>query len=172
VTVIQFTVRDILINLGRIDILINNAGIFELGSLNVSTETFEKLFHINLRAPFCFMKEILPVMQKRKSGHVINIGSISGVEGFSGYGAYAASKFGLVGLSEALCKEFAGDGVKVSTICPSFVNTSMAQDALAPIDGDLMIQPSDIVKTVLWLLSLSNGAVVNRVVINCSATIE
>ena len=94
------------------------------------------------------------------------------MEGFSGYGAYASSKFGLVGLSEALFKEFARDGVKVTAICPSFVNTVMAKEAAAPVDGDLMIQPSDILKTVLWLLSLSGGATVSRVVINCTATVE
>ena len=162
---------DILSSWGHIDVLINNAGLFEPGTIDVSFETLDRLCTTNLRAPFCFMQEVLPRMRESKSGHLFNVASISGVEGFSGYGAYASSKFGLVGLSEAVFKEFARDGVKVTAICPSFVNTAMAKEAAAPVDGDLMIQPSDILKTVLWVLSLSGGATVSRVVINCTATV-
>jgi len=169
---ISATVKSVLNLWGRIDVLVNNAGLFELGKLDVPSSTLDRLYQINLRAPFCFMQEVLPGMQDRRAGHIFNIASISGIEGCSGYGAYASSKFGLVGLNEALFKEVSKNGIKITAICPSWVDTAMAQEANPPMDGKLMIQPTDIMKTLSWLLSLSSSASVAKVVINCSSTVS
>lgn len=156
---------------GPIDVLVNNAGVFEFGSIEVTSEKLDRLYEINLRAPFCFMQEVLPGMRERKSGYIFNIASISGTEAGVGYGAYGSSKFGLVGLNEALFKELAKENIKVTAICPSWVDTAMAVEAGATMDGELMIQPSDIAKTLRWLLSLSPAATISKVVVNCTSTV-
>ncbi len=168
---VKDAVASILRKWGRVDVLVNNAGIFELGSLDVAASSLDRLYQINLKAPFCFMQEVLPVMRKQKSGYIFNIASVSGIEGYAGYGAYASSKFALVGLNEAIFKEISKEGIKITAICPSWVDTAMAQEANLPMTGDLMIQPGDIMKTVLWLMSLSSSACVSKVVINCSSTV-
>lgn len=157
---------------GRVDVLVNNAGVFEMGTLEATLAELDQLYAINLRAPFLFMQALVPHMKAQKSGYVFNVASISGIEGYAGYGAYASSKFGVVGLSEAMFKELAKDNIKVTAICPSFVDTEMAVEAKAPLDGKLMIQPSDIAKTVSWLLDLSPSATVSKIVVNCTATVE
>jgi len=168
---ISSTVAAVFKSWGRIDVLVNNAGMFEPGTVEVSTDKLDLLYKTNLKAPFCFMQEILPSMRERKSGYIFNIASLSGVEGFVGYGAYASSKFGLVGFNEALFKEVAVDNIKVTAICPSWVDTAMAQEAGTRWDKGVMIQPSDLVKTIQWLLSLSPSATVSKVILDCSATV-
>ena len=103
---------------------------------------------------------------KQRSGTIINIASDAGKIGYAGWGAYCASKFGLVGLSESLYKEVAPYGIKVTTLCPSWVDTDMAK--ISGLATKEMISPADILNTVRWLLSLSAGAVVKELAIKCT----
>ncbi len=149
----------------RIDLLINNAGIYAPGTLDISTESFEEMIRVNLAGPFIWMKAVIPAMKKQKSGYVFNIASRAGRFGLPGEGAYGASKFGLVGLNESLYRELSKDGISLTSLCPSWVNTEMGK--AGPLGGGEMIQPIDILKTVRWLLSLSPAARVREIIIDC-----
>lgn len=158
-------VADIKENYGKIDLLINNAGVYTPGTLDIPIQSFEQMVRVNLMGPFVWMKAVIPIMKEQKSGHVINIASRAGKIGFVGDGAYGASKFGLVGLNESLYRELARSGISLTAICPSWVNTEMAEGA--PMEGSEMIQPGDILKTVRWLLSLSSSVRVRELILEC-----
>jgi 3-oxoacyl-[acyl-carrier protein] reductase len=168
---IQQFVHEVMEQFGRIDVLINNAGLTIKGTLNISEIEFEKLFNANLRAPFSFLKAVVPIMKKQQKGHIFNIASRAGKVGFAGNGGYVATKFGLVGLNESLYRELAQEGISVTAICPGWVNTEMAQQAETPLSGADMIQPEDIMKTILWILALSPGTCVKEIVIECHKSI-
>jgi len=168
---VERIVREITKQLGRVDILINNAGLTIKGSLNMSVAEFDQLFKANLRAPFSFLKAVVPVMKDQQSGHIFNIASRAGKYGFAGSGGYVATRFGLVGLSESLYRELAKEGIFVTTICPGWVNTEMAQFAGTPLSYEDMIQPEDIMKTIQWVLDLSPGACVKEILLECPKSI-
>jgi len=150
---------------GQIDVLVNNAGIFFGGSLSLSEEKFKALLDTNLSAQFVILKEVVPIMKKQKSGYIFNISSRAGKIGFAGNAGYVASKFGLVGLSHSFCRELTPQGIKVTVICPGWVNTKMAFEAGVTVKPEEMIQPDDIFKTIDWLLQLSDGAFVKEIVL-------
>ena len=104
-------------------------------------------------------------MKKQQSGYIFNVASRSGKVGFSGSGGYSASKFGLLGLNESLYRELTPQGIKVTALCPAWVNTQMAREAGTPLEAEEMIQPSDLFHTIQWLVNLSSGACVKEVVI-------
>lgn len=155
----------------NIDILVNNAGVYKSGSIEHSLDDFKDLLDVNLAAPFLFLKAIIPVMKKQGYGYIFNIASRAAKIGFEGSGFYAASKFGLLGLSESLYREFSKINIKVTALCPSYVNTPMAFDVGAPIGGEEMIQPEDLAITINYLLSLSKDAYVRELMIDCRKTI-
>jgi len=162
---VKKTVQDIVDRFRRIDILVNNAGIHFDGSLDLKEGDFKTMLDTNLIAQFVFLREVVPVMKQRQSGYIFNVASRSGKTGFAGSGGYCASKFGLVGLNESLYRELVPQGIKVTALCPAWVNTDMAFKAGTPLEPNEMIQPEDIFETIRWLLKLSPGACVKEVVI-------
>ncbi len=164
-------VREIDTLLGRVDILVNNAGIHSAGTLDVSVSRFEQIIRTNLVSPFCLLKEIVPLMKKQGKGHIFNIASRGGKVGFPGEGAYDASKFGFVGLNEALYRGLVQDGIAVTAICPGWVDTQMAHQGGATLLGEEMIQPEDIMKTIQWILELAPGTRVKEVVLEPAKSI-
>jgi 3-oxoacyl-[acyl-carrier protein] reductase len=114
---------------GRLDVLVNNAGITE-EKLIIKTEEsqWEQIMSVNLKAPMRLIKEALPLMQ-HNGGHIINIASYAGVKGREGLGAYAASKAGLIGLTKALAVELAVFNIRVNAVLPGFLPTSMGLGA-------------------------------------------
>lgn len=156
----------------RIDVLLNSAGRGGTGSLELDVNEFDRLLAVNLRGPFVFMKHVVPIMRKQRSGYIINIASRNGKVGIVGKGGYAASKFGLVGLSEVVYRELAAEGIKVTTICPGWVNTKMATRGGCPHPEDRIIQPSDIWRTVRWLLDLGPAVSIMEVLLECSVDVE
>jgi NAD(P)-dependent dehydrogenase (short-subunit alcohol dehydrogenase family) len=157
---------------GRIDVLVNNAGQWAGGILEVSDQQFQRLLAVNVTGALALVQAIVPLMKDQRRGHVFNVASRSGKVGFAEEGAYCASKFALVGLSESLYKELSPLGIKVTALCPSWVDTDMAQEAGTPLTSEEMIQPADLAKTVRWLLSLSPAACVKEVVIECLKDID
>lgn len=131
---------------GSINILVNNVGIHFNGSVDIEQDEFERMLETNLTAQYVVLKEVVPVMKAQKSGYIFNVASRSGKVGFSGGGAYSASKFGMVGLSESLYRELNPLGIKVTALCPGWVNTEMAFDAGTPLESDQMIQSNDLLK--------------------------
>ena len=162
---VKETVSDVVKQFGQIDILVNNAGIHFGGSLDLPEQDFKKMLETNLVAQLVFVQEVVPVMKKQQSGYIFNVSSRSGKVGFAGGGGYSASKFGLLGLNESLYRELTPQGIKVTALCPAWVNTQMAREAGTPLKAEEMIQPEDLYRTIIWLLSLSSGACVKEVVI-------
>ncbi len=156
---------------GRIDLLINNAGTYSKGTTEVSIEDLENMLRVNLIGPFTFMQETIPIMKKQRDGYIINIASRAGKIGFALDGAYVASKFGLVGLNESVYRELSTYGIKVTALCPGWTNTEMAKIGEPPFAGSEMIQPSDILKTIRWLLSLSPTVRIRELVMECKESI-
>jgi NAD(P)-dependent dehydrogenase (short-subunit alcohol dehydrogenase family) len=154
---------------GQVDVLVNNAGIDAQGTLGLDMETFDKLVSTNFRAPFMMLKYLVPLMTKAPEPYIFNIASRAGKVGFAHNGGYVATKFGLVGLNESLYREFATSKIRVTAICPGWVYTDMAQGS--GLEPHEMIQVEDIVKTLGWLLSLSQQTCVKEVVIEMKKSI-
>lgn len=112
---------------GRIDVLVNNAGIGYFGAVEESEEDeVRRMFEINFFGLSKMIQEVLPHMRKQRSGHIINIASIGGLVGFPAVGFYNATKFAVDGLSESLAKETALLGIKVTIVAPSGFRTDWA----------------------------------------------
>lgn len=123
---VKRTVKKILKEHGRIDALINNAGVTEFKSFADSTvKDFDNIMSVNLRGSFMCIKEVLPGMLKRKDGQIINILSVAAITTFENSSLYAASKAGLKAMSEGLRKEVRGNNIKVINIMPGATATDM-----------------------------------------------
>ena len=111
---------------GRLDIAINNAGVVSLGAIEeLTVEQWDELIDINLRGVFFCCQAEIRVMRKQKFGRIINTSSIAGKVGFPTLSHYSASKFGVIGLTNAVAKEVAKDGITVNALCPGIVGTGM-----------------------------------------------
>ncbi|MCB0338004.1 MAG: SDR family oxidoreductase [Bdellovibrionales bacterium] len=163
-------VEKLLNDYGEVDLLFNNAGMFVEGTSDIDSKEFERMIDVNLKGCFYFLQAVIPSMKKRRSGYIFNLSSYVGVEALPGIGAYSATKFALNALSQSLFKELVPLGIGVTAICPSWVNTVMAQSA--PLADEDKIQPEDIADTVLYLLQLRRGAAIEKIVISCRAAIE
>jgi len=149
---------------GRVDVLVNNAGVARWAEVeNITDEHLDYQLNVNLRGPLYCSQSVLPCMKEQRNGYIINISSVCGKFGFAGTAAYSASKFGLMALSDSLREEGAAHNIKVTAICPGYVATPMVTDAPVPLDE--MIRPEDIASTVLFLLNLSEYAAIKEIVI-------
>ncbi len=147
---------------GGLDVLVNNAGISVHGPVaRLSLGDWERVQRTNVTGAFLCARAAWPHL--KGGGSIINIASLAGKEGFAGGAAYAASKHGLMGLTESLREEGEADRVRVAAICPGYVDTPMV--AKAPVPGKVMIRPEDIAATCLYLLNLSEYAVVREIVV-------
>lgn len=124
---IASSVAQTLERFGRIDVLVNNAGIGYFGAIEESEEAeVRRMFDINVFGLANMTKAVLPHMRQQRSGHIVNVASIGGLVGFPGVGFYNATKFAVDGLSESLSKETAHLGIKVTIISPSGFRTDWA----------------------------------------------
>jgi len=154
-TVIQKTVR----TFGRIDILINNAGILpettRVPLAEVSEKDWDRVLTTNLKGMFLFTKNILPVMKSRNDGFILTVSSIMGRWGFTNLSSpYTASKFGICGLTETLFKEVKDTNIRVSMICPGIVDTDFQTPSRRRLaDPEEWLKPEDIAEAVIFLLT-------------------
>ncbi|MCZ7602546.1 MAG: SDR family oxidoreductase [Melioribacteraceae bacterium] len=169
---VKEVIRKVLDKNNRIDILVNNAGIWRDGSVDLPVDEYKNLLDVNLVAPYIILQEVIPQMKKQKSGYIFNISSRGGTYGFPQSGSYVSSKFAINGMSESLYRELAEYNIKVTALCPSYVNTDMAEEVGPTIGPDEMIQPIDIMKTINWLLSLSPAVYIKDVIIECQKKIK
>ena len=151
--------------LGDVSVLVNNAGFYKPGTAFASMDDVVKSVDVNYLAAVRFVQAVLPTMRNHNSGYIFNIASLCGVEAFPDTGIYSASKFALVGYSSALAQELAPEGIKVTALCPSWVNTQGAGDA--PMNPEDMIQTNDIALTIRYLLSLGSAVSIREIIIRC-----
>jgi len=149
-------VEEVLKKYGRIDILINNAGISYVKKLIDTTEIeWDQTLDINLKGPFLLCKASVPHMMKNNLGVIINVSSGAGKVGFEDISAYCASKFGLMGLTESLTWEVANYNIRVMTICPGEVATKMQENVDSSYyqsNKDNMIQPKTVAEKIVEMV--------------------
>jgi 3-oxoacyl-[acyl-carrier protein] reductase len=147
--------------LGPVDVLVNNAGVFVAAPVErLDTVVFDRILAVNLRGPFLMSRAVLPGMKARRRGHVVNVASTAGRRGFPGGGAYCASKFGLAGLSEAMMYEARTSDVRVSVVYPSTVATDLVRKAGMTFDEKKAIQPEDVAEGIVALVKMDDRALV------------
>lgn len=124
---VSAAVKDAHDRFGKIDVLVNNAGIGYFGAIEESEESeIRRMFEINFFGLTSVTSAVLPIMRAQRSGHIVNISSIGGMVAFPGVGFYNATKFAVTGYSEALAKETAALGIKVTVVAPSGFRTDWA----------------------------------------------
>ncbi|WP_372791925.1 SDR family NAD(P)-dependent oxidoreductase [Paraconexibacter sp.] len=153
---------------GRLDVLVNNAGI-GMGEPadQLTTKKVDIQLNTNLRAIFLFYRACLPMLRKAGEEHrnalVVNTSSISGKSGEAWLSVYSATKHGVVGFTQAMNKELAGAGIKNCALCPGFVDTPMTDFVKEHVPAETMITPQDIAEAVRYLLRTSPGCVVPEI---------
>ena len=152
---------------GKIDILINNAGIAINSTLEqTSMEMFDKILAINVRAPYALTKTALPTLKKSDRASIINIASVVAHAGYPNQSAYTASKHALIGFTKSLAQEVYKDGVRVHVISPGGVYTDMVKVTRPDLTSDGMIMPEDIADIVEFFLKNRNNAVVDEILVH------
>jgi NAD(P)-dependent dehydrogenase (short-subunit alcohol dehydrogenase family) len=153
---------------GRLDVLINNAGL-GIGGTVADTETkkLDLQLDVNLRAVYLVARESIPMLKEAGAEHgkalMINTASIAGKHGQAFLPAYSATKFGVVGLSQGLHKELSNDGIQVTALCPGFVATDMTDWVEGQVPKEDMIQPEDIAEAIRYLLRTSRNCIVPEI---------
>lgn len=155
-------IDDAIRQFGKVDLLVNNAGITRDRSfLKLTEENWRKVIDVNLNSAFNTTSAVLPSMVEQKFGRIINISSVIGQSGNVGQTNYAASKAGLIGFTKSLALEMANKGVTVNAICPGFIETEMVSEIPAEILEKIVSkipqrrlgQPQEIARAVVYLAS-------------------
>lgn len=153
---------------GRLDVLVNNAGVgvgATVGEIN--TKRLDMQLDINLRSIVLFYRESLTMLQAAGTEHrnalVVNTSSISGKRAEGWLSVYSATKHGVVGWTEAMNKELGPHGIKSTALCPAFVDTPMTDFAKEHVSADEMIRPEDIAESVRYLLKTSPACIVPEI---------
>jgi NADP-dependent 3-hydroxy acid dehydrogenase YdfG len=153
--------------LGPVDILVNAAGIGVFGLVtDFSDEDYDAILDTNLRGLFMTCRRVLPSMISRKTGDIINIASIAGKVGTATRAVYCASKFGVVGFSQALAEEVRQYGIRVSVVCPGSTDTSFSSDPNREGKSrGKMLSPADIAHAVRMLVSQERNSFISEVIL-------
>jgi NAD(P)-dependent dehydrogenase (short-subunit alcohol dehydrogenase family) len=128
-------VTELLERWGRIDILVNNAGITQpLRIMDIAPENYDAVLDVSLRGTLYMSQAVIPAMRARKIGSIVNLSSVSAQRGGGIFGGphYSAAKAGVLGLTKAMARELAPDGVRVNAICPGFIGTDITAGRLTP----------------------------------------
>jgi 3-oxoacyl-[acyl-carrier protein] reductase len=150
---------------GRIDVLVNNAGIGGFGGPlhQLPPEAWDQILNTNLRGVYYSIRSFAPLMMRNTNGHIINISSLAGKNALPHGAAYAASKWGLNGLSYSVAEELRGHGIRVSVVCPGSTNTDLSPHQGK--DPSKMLQPEDIAHLVAMLVTQSPQSFVSEIVL-------
>ena len=150
--------------LGGVDILINNAGIGSHSYVeNMPVEEWDSTIQTNLSGVFYCCHAVLPLIKQRGGGYIINIGSLAGKNAFPGGAAYCASKFALIGFTEALMQEVRDNHIRVSCVMPGSVNTSFGRGGEQDPGLSWKLAPEDVASVVVNLLEMDPRALASRV---------
>lgn len=123
---VENVVKEIIENFGKIDVLVNNAGITKDNLLmRMSEEEFDRVLEINLKGTFLVTKAVTKYMIKKRTGSIINLSSVVGVSGNAGQCNYAASKAGIIGFTKSIAKELASRNIRANVVAPGFIATDM-----------------------------------------------
>jgi NAD(P)-dependent dehydrogenase (short-subunit alcohol dehydrogenase family) len=147
-------VHEIVAKLGRIDVLVNNAGVDRTVSIEaLSFEEWDRILSVNLRGPFVMSKHVLPLMRKQGNGHIVNIVSTAAKRAWGNASAYHASKWGLLGFSHALHVEAREHKVKVTAVVAGGMRTPFLLERFPDLDPGILQDPKNVADTVRFVLS-------------------
>ena len=155
-------VAKVLADFGRIDVLVNNAGITrDTLLMRMSEEDWDAVLDINLKGAFLVTKAVVKPMMKQRSGAIVNIASVVGIMGNPGQANYTASKAGLIALTKTTAKELGSRNVRVNAVAPGFIRTAMTDKLAEPVKEAMLKmvplgrlgEPEDVAKAVAFLAS-------------------
>lgn len=155
---------------GRIDVLINNAGLGKFGGIETMPESdWDVQVNTNLKGVFLCTRAVVPVMKQQNAalgfgGHIINVASVAGLAGRPDISIYNATKFGLRGFSESLMLELRNDGIKVTCIYPGSIETDFFRSTGFPSSSQQKMQPEDLAETVIHVLQTPDHYLISEVV--------
>lgn len=170
-------VADTMRQFGRVDALVNNAGISMITSaLDTSVESYRRVLEVNLVAPFLLARAFGGEMLRAGKGAIVNVASVAGMQGIADRSAYNASKHGLIGLMRTLAVEWGARGVRVNAVSPGWVKTEMDhkdqaggsysdQDIIDHVPMGRFASPHDIAQAIAWLCDSDRSGFVNGVVL-------
>jgi NAD(P)-dependent dehydrogenase (short-subunit alcohol dehydrogenase family) len=154
---------------GRLDVLVNNAGLgIGAAVAEIQTKRLDMQLDVNLRSYVLFYRECADLLRaagaEHRNAQVVNTASVAGKSGQAWLSVYAATKFGVVGFTQAMNKELGPDGIKSCALCPGFVDTAMTDFVKDSVSPDEMIRPEDIAESVRMLLHLSPACVIPEII--------
>jgi 3-oxoacyl-[acyl-carrier protein] reductase len=165
--------KDVLDRFGRVDALINNAGITKDGLLmRMSEEDWDQVLRVNLKGVFNCAQAVIRSMVKARSGRIVNISSVAGQIGNAGQTNYAASKAGILGFTKSLAREVGSRGITVNAVAPGFINTEMTSSLPDKLKESFVQQiplarvgePEDVAEAVHWLCSEGSKYITGQVI--------
>lgn len=166
-------VKQIIEKFGKIDVLVNNAGITKDTLLaRMKKEDFEQVLEVNLVGTFNVTKNVISYMMKARKGRIVNISSVVGISGNAGQTNYAASKAGIIGFTKSLAKEVASRNILVNSIAPGFIKTNMTevlkeeikQEIAKNIPMQRLGEPKDVAGVVKFLVSEDSSYITGQVI--------
>ncbi len=169
-------VDQIVKDFGRVDVLVNNAGITRDGLLmRMSEAQWDMVININLKSAYNFIHAVIPTMMRQKSGSIINMSSVVGVSGNAAQANYSASKAGMIGLAKSVAKELGSRGIRANAIAPGFIITEMTGQLSDDVREKWMEQiplrrggtPEDVANVALFLASDLSSYVSGQVLTVC-----
>ncbi len=164
--------KDTINKFGKIDVLVNNAGVTKDSLLlRMKEEDFDTVINVNLKGTFNVTKACIPYMMKKKSGKIVNISSVVGISGNSGQANYAASKAGIIGFTKSVAKELASRNILANCVAPGYIATDMTNglsDAVKEsINNQIPLKrvgmPEEVAKAVYFLASEENSYITGQV---------
>ena len=171
-------VKQVVEEFGRIDVLVNNAGITKDGlMLRMSEAQWDAVINVNLKSAFNFIHAVTPIMAKQRGGSIINMSSVVGVSGNAGQCNYSASKAGMIGLAKSIAKEMGPRGIRANAIAPGFIITEMTnqlpQEVRDAWNQQIPLRrggtPEDVANVALFLASDLSSYVSGQVIHCCGA---
>ncbi len=170
---VQQAVDEILKESGRLDLLVNNAGITRDNLiLRMKEEEWDAVLAVNLKGAYNCMRAVSKAMVKQRFGRIINISSVVGVMGNPGQANYVASKAGLIGLTKAVARELASRNITVNAVAPGFIQTEMTESLPAKVKEEMLAQiplgrfgtPEEVAQTVAFLASEAAAYITGQVI--------
>ncbi len=172
---VKKTVKRVMLNHQRIDVLVNNAGIWKKGEIgSLSENEWDQTLDSNLKGTFLFCNQVTPVMKRQKHGKIINISSTAGQRGEPFYSHYAASKGGVIAFTKSIAAELAPFNINVNSVSPGWVETDMTREVLGNVNirpgideaipRGKVATPEDITGAVLFLASEASAHIVGATI--------